>query len=311
MVRGNKFKPKPAAAAAADACAATEEPQAAGAQPVARDPELGAVSRPAPQNGSLGHALAAGRCCGNGASEAPAPMLPGSRAGSNGCARHAGAGARKAKHRQDRGAHMEAAPAACSLAPALMRKAVQSGMRGACAEASLAARGIGATAPAPAHPARPEFGRAAPDARNAGKRKRQTAQAPANAAAHVPAGARPAAERPAPEPKPGGAAAPARKRRRGAPAAAAPAVLSPTGAAAQARPTAQGGASAEPAPAPAAVSTEVQPPGATGESPRPPGDLSQTRGMDHRLCMHARLSRMHVAAILAQLLPPQEQSRVC
>lgn len=261
MVQGNKFKPQPAAAVAADANVAMEQPMVAGVQPVSRDLESKAGSRPLPQHGSLGLALAAGRSCGNGATEGPDFVLhaPHSRAGLNGGARLASAGGGRAKHRLGKGGGKEAAPAACTSAPVLLREAVQGSVRGACAEAAAPARTASANAAAPAQPARPDPGSVAVGAGKAGKRRRQ--------GGHAPASAGPAADSPDPGPEPGGVIAPAGKRRRGAPCLAALAVRSPTGERAQTRPTAQPRGTAKPRPAPAGVSTEVQPPGAAGEAP--------------------------------------------
>ena len=255
MVRGNKFKPKAAAATATDATVATAQPEVADLRHLG----LEALSRLPPQDGSLGLALAAGRSCGNGATEAPDPMLPAahSRAGLNGGARHAAAGKERAGHRLGKGAGVRAAPAACLLAAELPRKAVQSSARRACAGAAAAAPTASANAAAPAHPARPGPDSVAADGRSAPKRKRQ--------AGHAPASARPA-ERPGSRPRPGGAVAHARKRRRGAPGLAALAVRSPEGEPAQTQPAAQKGVLAKPGPALAAVNTEVQPPGVTGEA---------------------------------------------
>ena len=304
MVRGNKFKPKPAAAVAADTNAAAEQPLAAGAQPLPKDPELKAAGRLPPQNGSLGPALAAGRSCGGGASEAPGLALPvaHSGAGLNGCAGCAGTGEQEAKRRRGRAAIWDAAPDARDVAPVLLRKAARRGLRGACAGAAAAARDDAAAAAAV--PARLDPDGVAADAWTAGKQKRQAMHAPAVAAADALASARPAAGSPAPGHAPGGAAAPARKRRRSAPV-----VAAPTDDSAQARSMAQNGVSAKPALA--AVRTEVQSPGATGEAPF---RLVSPRscGPDYRLCMHTCLSSVHITAGRhAFCRPCSEQSRTC
>lgn len=269
MVRGNKFKPAPAATTATDANAALEQPAVADKRRL----EVGAASRPPPQDGCLGLLLGAARSCGNGATEAPDPVLPAphNRAGLKGGARLAGAGGRGAKHRIAKGAGLRAAPAACIAGPDLLRKAAQSSARGACAGAAAVERNVSATAAASAHPARPGPDRAAADAGNTGKRKRQKghAPAPACAAAHAPASALPTAMSPGPRPRPGAAVAPARKRRRGAPGLAALSVRSPAGESAQTQPAACNGVLAKPGPAVTAVRTEVQPPTATREAQHP------------------------------------------
>ena len=283
MVRGNKFKPK-AAAAAIDTDCGTVQPEVADLRHLG--PE--AWNRLPPKDGSLGLALAGGRSCGNGAKEAPDPVLSArhSRAGLNGGARLAGADGRGAKHRLAKGAGLWAAPAACMSVPDLLRKAVQSKSLGACAGAAAAAPTASADVAAPAHPARPGPNSVKADAGSAPKRKRQTGHAPASARA---------AERLDPRPRPGGAKAPARKQRRGAPGLAELAVRSWAGESAQTQPGAQNGMLARPAPALAAVNTEVQPPGATGEAST--WCYPYTCGNNFKLWMRTSLCSMNVTAV--------------